>query len=61
MVLERGTPVECEELIRFYTKDKVTNALLKEIKYLPDHIISSTCNYFGFQKEDIACYTRMQS
>ena len=50
MVLERGTPVECEELIRFYTKDKVTNALLKEIKYLPDHIISSACKYFGFQK-----------
>ena len=59
-VLERGTKQECEEIVRFYGKRKITVALKDEIKYLPDYIIDSVSSYFNIRKEDMACYTRKQ-
>ena len=60
-VIERGTNEEVEELIRFYGKTKVTNALLKEILYLPDYAVDKATKYFEIKKEDMVCYARKQS
>ncbi|WP_127130714.1 DUF6922 domain-containing protein [Pseudoflavitalea rhizosphaerae] len=57
-VVERGTDEEIEELIRFYGKPKVINALMKEILYLPDYAVDKVTHYFSIQKEELACYER---
>ena len=59
-VIERGTNEEVQELIRFYGKDKVVNALMKEILYLPDYAMDKATNYFHIKKEELACYARKQ-
>jgi hypothetical protein len=59
-VIERGTNEEMEELIRFYGKPKVVNALMKKILYLPDYAIEKVTNYFNIKKEELACYARKQ-
>lgn len=59
-VIERGTDEEVQELIRFYGKDKVINALMKEILYLPDYAVDKATNYFNIKKEELACYARKQ-
>lgn len=59
-VVERGTNEELEELIRFYGKTKVVNALMKEIVYLPDYTVDKVTHYFNIQKEELACYDRKQ-
>lgn len=60
-VIERGTAVEWEELIRFYGKDKVVNTLKNETNYLPDEIIEDVCQYFKLTRPQLKCYTRKQS
>lgn len=60
-VIERGTKVEWEELIRFYGKDKVVNTLKDETNYLPDEIIEDVCQYFKLIRPQLKCYTRKQS
>ena len=60
-VLERGTPGDWEEMIRFYSRQKVIHALKNEIKFLADYAIADVCVYFSLRKEDLLCYTRKQS
>lgn len=60
-IVERGSPSEWEELIRFYGKEKVINALKNEIVFLPNYAIEEVCNYFNFKKEDMMCYWRKLS
>lgn len=60
-VIEKGNKQEWEEMIRFYTQYKVINALLSEIKFLPDYAIEDVCVYFNLSKEQLLCYTRKQS
>lgn len=60
-VLERGTKEEWEEIIRFYGRSVIIDALKNEIKYLPDYSIDDICNYFNLKKEELACYARKQS
>ena len=60
-VLERGNKTEWEELIHFYGKRQVTNALKKDIKYLPDYALEDVCSYFNLKKEKLACYAHKQS
>ena len=59
-VIERGGQKDWEEMLRFYSRPKVVNALLNEIKYLPDFSIEDVCNYFNLRKEELLCYTRKQ-
>lgn len=59
-VLERGTEEEWEEIIRFYGKPRIINALKTEIKYLPDYTIEKITSYFNLKKEELACYIRKQ-
>ncbi len=60
-VLERGTKEEWQELIHFYGKTKIINALMLEIKYLPEFVWEPVCNFFELKKDELACYIRMQS
>lgn len=59
-VIERGSQKDWEEMLCFYSRPKVVNALLHEIKYLPDFAIEDVCNYFNLRKEELLCYTRKQ-
>jgi hypothetical protein len=59
-VLERGAKDDWQELIHFYGKEKIIDALKNEIKYLPDYAIKNVCKYFKLKKEELACYARMQ-
>ncbi|MGZ3898217.1 MAG: DUF6922 domain-containing protein [Flavisolibacter sp.] len=59
-VLERGTKKDLEELIRFYGKPVIIQALKTEINYLPDHTIDEVTRDFNLQKEELVCYTRKQ-
>jgi len=60
-IIERGSEREWTELIRFYGRDKVLNALKNEIVYLPDYAIEEVSEYFKIPKEDMLYYTRKQS
>ena len=60
-VLERGTPEEWAEMIRFYGEPKVIKALKYEIKFLNDYAIEDVCAFFPLRKEELLCYTRKQS
>jgi hypothetical protein len=60
-VIERGTPEEWAEMIRFYGKAKVIHALKEEIKFLADYAIEEVCAYFPLRKEELLCYTRKLS
>ncbi|MEP7233618.1 MAG: hypothetical protein ABI691_25380 [Ginsengibacter sp.] len=60
-VLERGTPEEWAEMIRFYGETQVIDVLKKELKFLPDYAIEDVCAYFPLPKEELLCYTRKQS
>ena len=60
-VIERGNKEEWKELVRYYGKTKVINALKSEIKFLPDYAIDDVCGYFKLKKEELACYLRKQS
>ena len=42
-VLERGTPEEWAEMIRFYGETRVIDVLKKELKFLPDYAIEDVC------------------
>jgi len=60
-IIERGSPSDWEEIIRFYGKEKVINALKNEIVFLPNYAIEEVCSYFNFEKEDMMCYWRKLS
>lgn len=60
-VIERGTPEEWNELVRFYGKHKVVGTLKNETNFLPDEIIADVCRYFTLPPSQLKCYTRKQS
>jgi hypothetical protein len=59
-IIERGNEKEWAELIGFYGKDAVLNALKNEIVYLPEYAIDEASKYFLIPKEDMLCYIRRQ-
>lgn len=60
-VIERGSRVEWDELIRFYGKRKVLYTIKYKITHLPDEIIKEVCAYFKLKQDDLLCYLRKQS
>ena len=60
-IIERGTPEEWAEMIRFYGGVKVIHALKEEIKFLADYAIEEVCAYFPLRKEELLWYTRKLS
>ena len=59
-VIERGTPENWAEIIRFYGESFVINAIKTEIVFLADYAIEKVSNYFSLQKEELLCYRRKQ-
>ncbi len=60
-VIERGTPEEWEEMIKFYGRKKVVTALKNKITYLTDKATKKVCDYFELKQEELKCYIRKQS
>ena len=60
-IIERGGPEHWEELIRFYGRGIVVEALKREIVFLPDYAIENASSYFCIEKEEMLCYIRKQS
>ncbi|MEO8174130.1 MAG: hypothetical protein ABI581_13645 [Sediminibacterium sp.] len=60
-VVERGSPEEWDEMIRFYGQKKVKNTIKNEITYLTDKAIKKVTTFFDFKPEELKCYIRKQS
>lgn len=60
-VVERGTPEEWKETIRFYGEKKVISTLKNKTNYLTDHAIKKVCAFFKIKPEELKCYIRKQS
>jgi hypothetical protein len=56
-IIERGNQEDINELIRFYSKEKIIQSLMFEIKFLPNFAIESAIEFFPeLKKEDLLCY-----
>lgn len=60
-VLERGSAQHWQELLRFYGKQTIVQALKESIAFLHDECIDEASLFFNINKEDFLCYKRKQS
>lgn len=60
-VVERGSPEEWQEMIRYYGEKKVVNTLKIKTIYLTDHATKKVCDYFKLKPEELKCYIRKLS
>lgn len=60
-VVERGSPEEWQEIIRFSGQKKVKNVIKNEITYLTDKAIKKVTSYFDLKQEELKYYIRKQS
>ena len=60
-ILERGNYEVWDELVRFYTEEKVIHTIKHVSAYLTDDTIDRTCAFFHLKKEEPRCYIRKQS
>ena len=60
-VVERGSPEEWQEMLRFYGEKKVKDTLKNKTTYLTDLAIKEVCDYFKLNPEELKCYIRKQS
>lgn len=60
-VIERGTPENWTEIIRFYGEAFVVGAIKNEIVFLADYAIRKVCAYFHLREEELLCFRRKQS
>lgn len=60
-IIERGPENQWRELVKFYGKQKVMNALINEIPYLPDYSVEEVSKYFSIPKEKLLCYSKKLS
>jgi hypothetical protein len=59
-VLDKGSLLEWEEMIRFYGRDYVIETLKNDINYLTDMTVEAVCKYFQLNKHELKCYTKKQ-
>lgn len=59
-ILERGFKKEWEELVRYYGRPQIAQALKEKIGFLPDEIIDEVSLVFNLPKENMLCYKRKQ-
>lgn len=59
-VLDKGNTSEWEEMISFYGRDNVINALINDITYLSEMTVDAVCEYFQLSKEELRCYLKKQ-
>jgi hypothetical protein len=56
-IIERGGQEEIDELIRFYSLNKVIKAIRDEIYFLPNYAIDRALKFFPqIKKEEMYCY-----
>lgn len=56
-IVERGDQSEIDEIIRFYSHDKVVTAIRDEIYFLPNYAIDRALKFFPeLKKEEMYCY-----
>jgi len=59
-VLDKGSLVDWEEIIRFYGIENILYSLKYEINYLSDITVDEVCKYFHLTEDELKCYTRKQ-
>jgi len=59
-VLDKGSSLDWEEMVRFYGRENVVKALTQDITYLSDMTMDAVCKYFQLDKEKLSCYTKKQ-
>ncbi len=59
-VLDKGNTSEWEEMISFYGRDNVINALINDITYLSEMTVDAVCEYFQLSKKELRCYLKKQ-
>lgn len=56
-VVERGDQQEIDEIVRFYSFEKVVTAIRDEIYFLPNYAIDRAIRFFPeLKKEEMYCY-----
>jgi hypothetical protein len=60
-VLERGTPGDYEELVKYYGRRKILHSLKKKINYLRADVMEVVSAYFKIDITQLRCYTLKQS
>ena len=56
-IIERGGQEEIDELVRFYSHDRVITAIRDEIYFLPNYAIDKALKFFPeLKKEEMYCY-----
>lgn len=60
-ILERGTEEEWEEMIRFYGREKVVNAIKNEIPYIQKFVVPKVIHYFSIPENEMKCFTQKRS
>lgn len=59
-VLDKGSPEEWQELIKFYGYQHIVRALKLDIPYLSDMTMDAVCNFFELKPQQLKCYTKKQ-
>lgn len=60
-VIERGSPSEWDEMIKFYGEKKIKHLLKTKINYLTERAVQKVCDFFKLKPEDLKCYARKRS
>ncbi|MDH6254196.1 hypothetical protein M2347_003923 [Chryseobacterium sp. H1D6B] len=56
-IVERGSQDEIDEIVRFYSYEKVIKAIRDEIYFLPNYAIDDALKFFPeLKKEEMYCY-----
>lgn len=56
-IVERGDQQEIDEIVRFYSLEKVVKAIRDEIYFLPNYAIDRAIKFFPeLKKEEMYCY-----
>ncbi|MBP1164686.1 hypothetical protein JOE44_001570 [Chryseobacterium sp. PvR013] len=56
-ILERGGQNEIDEIIKYYSREKVVNTIRDEIHFLPNYAINRAVEFFPeMKKEEMHCY-----
>jgi len=59
-VIDTGAPEHWAEMVRFYSREKVVQALTQEITYLTNLAVEAVCQYFQLSEESLKCYAKKQ-
>lgn len=56
-IIERGGQNEIDEIIKYYSREKIVNTIRDEIHFLPNYAIDRAIDFFPeLKKEEMHCY-----